>query len=81
VLGELKAGEHVLIHAAASGVGIAAIQVARLCGSRPRPRPHRLTTRRATSGLSTGATAGVDYKTQDFAKEVERDGRGTARTS
>jgi hypothetical protein len=30
VLGELKAGEHVLIYAAASGVGIAAIQLARL---------------------------------------------------
>jgi NADPH:quinone reductase-like Zn-dependent oxidoreductase len=25
-----------------------------------------------TSGLSTGATAVVHYKTQDFAKEVER---------
>jgi NADPH:quinone reductase-like Zn-dependent oxidoreductase len=33
VLGELKAGEHVLIHAAASGVGIAAIQLARLFGA------------------------------------------------
>jgi NADPH:quinone reductase-like Zn-dependent oxidoreductase len=33
VLGELKAGEHFLIHAAASGVGIAAIQLARLFGA------------------------------------------------
>jgi NADPH:quinone reductase-like Zn-dependent oxidoreductase len=33
VLGELKAGDHVLIHAAASGVGIAAIPLAWLFGA------------------------------------------------
>jgi NADPH:quinone reductase-like Zn-dependent oxidoreductase len=39
LLGELKAGEHVLIHAAASGVGIAAIQLARLFGAYVPPAP------------------------------------------
>jgi NADPH:quinone reductase-like Zn-dependent oxidoreductase len=33
MLGELRAGEHALIHAAASGVGIDAIQLARLFGA------------------------------------------------
>jgi NADPH:quinone reductase-like Zn-dependent oxidoreductase len=41
MLGELKAGEHVLIHAAASGVGIAAIQLARLFGAYVPPAPAR----------------------------------------
>jgi NADPH:quinone reductase-like Zn-dependent oxidoreductase len=39
MLGELKAGEHVHIHAAASGVGIAAIQLVRLFGAYVSPAP------------------------------------------
>lgn len=33
VYGEVKSGESALVHAAASGVGIAAIQLARLYGA------------------------------------------------
>ena len=40
-LGRLKAGEKVLIHGAAGGVGLAALQVARHCGAPPRPQKSR----------------------------------------
>lgn len=64
-LGSLKAGETVLIHAAASGVGTAGIQMAREIGARIF----------VTAGsadkiqrcLELGATAGCNYKEQDFA--------------
>jgi putative PIG3 family NAD(P)H quinone oxidoreductase len=63
-LGRLKAGETLLIHAAASGVGTAAIQMACIVGAQVY----------ATAGsalkcekvLALGATAAVNYKTTDF---------------
>ncbi|MCS6926709.1 MAG: NAD(P)H-quinone oxidoreductase [Candidatus Binatia bacterium] len=68
-LAQLKAGETVLIHAAASGVGTAAIQMAREVGARI------LIT--AGSGekiercLALGATAGCQYKERDFSDWVQ----------
>lgn len=66
--GELQAGERVLIHAGASGVGTAAIQLAKLAGA----------TVIITAGadhktarcLELGADVAINYKEQDFLAEV-----------
>lgn len=69
VLGGLKAGETVLIHAAASGVGTAAIQMAREIGARV------LVTAGSADKiqrcLELGAHAGCNYKERDFAEWVQ----------
>lgn len=70
VLGELKKGEAVLIHAGGSGVGTAGIQMAHLIGA----------TVYVTAGSqdkidrckALGADAGINYKTHDFAEEIKR---------
>ena len=74
LIGRLQAGETVLIHAGASGVGTAAIQVARASGVTPlvtasRPK-HDLC-------LSLGAAHAIDYKHQQFDDEVLRLTGGT----
>jgi NADPH2:quinone reductase len=74
--GHLRAGETVLIHAGASGVGIAAIQLAARAGARvlaTASSPARLE-RLAPFGLDHG----IDYRATDFVEEVRRltDGRG-----
>lgn len=69
-LGELKSGESILIHAGASGVGSAGVQMAKHIGA----------TVYFTAGseekiahvLHLGADAGINYKTQDFAAEINR---------
>jgi len=74
-LGRAQAGDTVLIHAAAGGVGSAAVQLARAAGA----------TVFATAGAgklervrALGADVAIDYKTEDFAAAVARatDGRG-----
>jgi NADPH:quinone reductase-like Zn-dependent oxidoreductase len=66
----------VLVHAAGSGVGAAAIQIAGLLGARI------ITTAgsdaKCARGLALGAEEAVNYRTTDFAKEVRRwtGGRG-----
>jgi len=79
VIAELKKGEDVLIHAGASGVGIAAIQLARLYGAKT------ITATTSTKEkinfvlqMPNGATHGVNYKTRDFAAEVKKitEGKG-----
>ena len=68
--GSLRAGENVLLHAAAGGVGIAATQVARAEGAG--------TIYGTASGSkhdvirSLGVDHAIDYTTQDFRKEVRR---------
>jgi putative PIG3 family NAD(P)H quinone oxidoreductase len=67
-LGTLKAGEVTLIHAGASGVGTAAIQLARAAGARPF----------ATAGTAEklalcrrlGAELAINYKEEKFAERV-----------
>jgi NADPH:quinone reductase len=66
-LGRLRAGESVLIHAAAGGVGSAAVQLARATGA----------TVYATAEASKlaqvqqlGADCVIDYRTQDYARVV-----------
>lgn len=68
-LGGLKEGETVLIHAAASGVGTAGIQMARETGARI------LVTAGSADKIQRcvelGATAGCNYKERDFAEWVK----------
>jgi putative PIG3 family NAD(P)H quinone oxidoreductase len=67
--GQLTAGESVLVHAGASGVGTAAIQMAREAGA----------VVYATAGSAEkleacrrmGAALAIDYKRQDFAVEIK----------
>jgi NADPH2:quinone reductase len=68
--GNLKAGETVLVQAGASGVGTAAIQLAKRAGARvlaTASSDHRLE-RLKTLGLDEG----INYKTEDVAKAVMR---------
>ena len=67
--GGLRAGERVLIHSAAGGVGIAATQIAKLTGAEvfgtASPPKHE-----AIRGF--GVDHPVDYRTHDVADEVRR---------
>ncbi|CRM50875.1 NAD(P)H-quinone oxidoreductase [Pseudomonas salomonii] len=73
-LARLKAGDSVLIHAAAGGVGSAAVQLAYATGA----------TVYATTDASKlarvehlGADIAIDYKTQDFAEVIADKTKGT----
>lgn len=73
----LVAGERVLIHAAGSGVGVAAVQIAKMMGA-------SLVIGTAGSddkierAKELGLDVGVNYRTQDFAEETQKatGGRG-----
>jgi len=74
-LGQLQAGETVLIHAGAGGVGGAAVQLARAAGATV------ITTAQASAHnlvRRMGAHHAIDYEQQDFADIVAEltDGRG-----
>ena len=75
-LGSLKQGETILIHAGASGVGTAGIQMARETGA------HIFITAGSANKIQhcveLGATAGCNYKEQDFAEWIKdvTDGKG-----
>ncbi|CAJ0857605.1 Quinone oxidoreductase 1 [Ralstonia mannitolilytica] len=65
--GALRAGQSVLIHGAAGGVGSAAVQLARLAGA------YVIGTASGANGdyvKSLGATEFIDYRADDFAKRV-----------
>ncbi len=70
MLGRLKAGEWLLVHGGSSGVGSAAIKLARLIGA------HVVTTvgnaAKRDFCLSIGAQAAINYREQDFVVEVEK---------
>ena len=67
---ELKPGQTVLVQAAGSGVGSAAIQIARLCGARV------ITTVGSDDKIefarALGAERVVNYRTQDFVEETKK---------
>jgi putative PIG3 family NAD(P)H quinone oxidoreductase len=65
-LGGLREGESVLIHAAASGVGTAGIQMAREIGARIFITAG--SAEKIQRCVELGATAGCNYKEQDFAE-------------
>lgn len=72
----LKAGEMVLVSAGGGGVGVAAIQLAKLAGARV------ITTvgsaDKATRTKELGVDVTINYREQDFAAEVQKltDGKG-----
>ncbi|KAF7732010.1 hypothetical protein EC973_007115 [Apophysomyces ossiformis] len=66
---ELKAGQDVLIHAGASGVGIAAIQLARMHGA-GRIFVTAGTDEKCRFCESLGATRAINYKTEDWGRAV-----------
>lgn len=75
LIGKITRGETVLIHAGGSGVGTAALQVARAYGAAP------IVTASASKHdvcRSLGAVLAIDYKSQSFAEEVMSftDGKG-----
>jgi NADPH:quinone reductase-like Zn-dependent oxidoreductase len=75
VMGSLREGNRVLIHAAAGGVGIAATQIARNAGAEiygtASPSKHEAI-------RAQGVAHPIDYRSQDFEAEVMRitDGEG-----
>jgi NADPH:quinone reductase-like Zn-dependent oxidoreductase len=66
----LKLGETVLVHAAGSGVGVAAVQIAKLVGARVIATAGSDEKLEKARGL--GADHLVNYETQDFVQEVRR---------
>ena len=74
--GGLTAGEILLVHAAASGVGTAALQIARLAGARTIATSRTVEKRRRLAGMA-GCTA-LDPAAPDFAEEIRdaTQGRG-----
>src|SRR5439155_1460434 len=73
--GNVKRGERVLVHAAAGGVGMAAIQLCKIAGAEV------LGTASAAKHAQlreAGVAHAIDYRTQDFEAEVRRvtGGRG-----
>jgi len=75
--GEIKKGDDVLVHAGASGVGIAAIQIARVFGANTvtatasaRDKLDWLTS------IPNGATHAVNYTSDNFAEEVKKTTNG-----
>ena len=73
-LGGLKEGETVLIHAAASGVGTAGMQMARETGARILVTAG--STEKMQRCIELGATAGCNYKERDFADWVKEVTKG-----
>jgi len=77
--GNLKATEDVLIHAGASGVGIAAIQLSRVIGAKTVTATASTKEKLdALLAMPNGATHVTNYKTEDFSAEVKKttEGRG-----
>ncbi len=72
---QLKVGETVLIHAAGSGVGSAAIQIAKLAGARV------LTTAgskdKCKKAKALGADVAINYKEEDFHHVAQKENHGT----
>ena len=75
VMGGLKKGERALVHAAAGGVGTAAIQIARMLGAEVFGTASAA---KHDAIRKLGVDHAIDYRTQDFEQEVMRitDGEG-----
>src|SRR6185312_11481342 len=73
----LVAGESVLIHAAGSGVGVAAIQIAKLLGA-SFVAGTAGSDEKLAKAKELGLDLGINYHTQDFADEIAKatGGRG-----
>ncbi|HYB27818.1 MAG TPA: medium chain dehydrogenase/reductase family protein [Solirubrobacteraceae bacterium] len=73
LMGGLKAGERVLIHAAAGGVGISATQIAKRIGAEVYGTA---SASKHDAIREQGVDHAIDYRNQDFAEEVRRLTRG-----
>src|ERR1700761_2516114 len=69
VMGGLKSGERVLIHAAAGGVGISATQIAKRIGAEVFGTA---SASKHDAIREQGVDHAIDYRTRDFAEEVRR---------
>jgi putative PIG3 family NAD(P)H quinone oxidoreductase len=74
-LGELKAGETVLIHAGASGVGTAAIQIVKALGAKAYITAG--SDEKIQRCLKLGADLGINYKTESFDARLLAETEGT----
>ena len=66
----LQPGESVLIQGGGSGIGVAAIQLARLTGARVFVTAG--SDDKCAASVALGAQAAINYKTQDFKDEIMR---------
>ncbi len=66
LIGKVKKGDTVLVHAAASGVGLAAIQLATFAGAKVFATAG--SSQKLDAASAVGASAGFNYKTEDFSK-------------
>jgi NADPH:quinone reductase len=75
-LGRLQRGERALIHGGSSGIGVTAIQLAREFGAEAYVTAG--TDEKCAACLRLGATAAINYRTQEFDQEIRRltEGRG-----
>ena len=73
---DLRSGQTVLVHSAAGGVGLVAIQIAKAAGARVIGTVS--SDAKIPIAMQYGADHVINYETQDFAKEVMRltDGQG-----
>jgi NADPH:quinone reductase-like Zn-dependent oxidoreductase len=69
-LANLRSGEVLLIHAAAGGVGLAAVQLGKALGARIFATAG--SDEKIALALHHGAHHGINYRTSDFASEVRR---------
>ncbi len=67
-LGSLQAGERVLVHAGGSGIGISAIQIAKLVGAEVLITAGSAT--KCERAADLGADVTINYREQDFAEAV-----------
>ncbi|NGM87329.1 NAD(P)H-quinone oxidoreductase [Parapusillimonas sp. SGNA-6] len=74
--GRLSAGESLLVHGGASGIGTTAVQLATAMGNKVYATAGSDERARAVEGL--GAVMGINYRTHDFVEEIKKatDGRG-----
>jgi NADPH2:quinone reductase len=68
--GHLQAGETLLIQGGSSGIGVAAIQMAKAMGARVLVTAG--SDEKCTACLALGADAAINYKTHDFKEEAMR---------
>jgi len=75
--GEVKEGDNVLVHAGASGVGVAAIQIARVfCANTVTATASKRGKLDWLLSIPNGATHAVNYTVDDFAEEVKKTTNG-----
>lgn len=67
--GRLQAGEWLLVHGGASGIGTTAIQMARAMGARVIATAS--STRKCEACLALGAEAAINYASEDFVERVD----------